>query len=82
MVARAAKLCGMNTDMGEDGARNTLAEFPDYITVSDWAMQSVAFGYYEELLDKAVINIEPKAKITRAEMAQIIYNTLGKAKLI
>ena len=82
MVARAAKLCGMNTDMGEDGARNTLAEFPDYITVSDWAMQSVAFGYYEELLDKDVINIEPKDKITRAEMAQIIYNTLGKAKLI
>lgn len=45
-------------------------------------MQSVAFGYYEELLDKDVINIEPKDKITRAEMAQIIYNTLGKAKLI
>lgn len=82
MVARAAKLCGMQTDMGTDGARNTLAEFPDYITVSDWAIQSVAFCYYEELLDKDVINIEPATKITRAEMAQIIYNTLGKAKLI
>lgn len=82
MTARAAKLCGMKTDIGEDGARNTLAPFPDYITVSDWAMSSMAFCYYEELLDNDDINIEPKTKITRAEMAQILYNMLGRAKLI
>ena len=82
MTARAAKLCGMKTDIGEDGARNTLAQFPDYITVSDWAMSSMAFCCYEELLDNGDINIEPKTKITRAEIAQILYNMLGKAKLI
>lgn len=82
MVARAAKLCGMMTDYSEESTRNTLAEFPDYITVSDWAMPSMAFCYYEELLDRSVINIEPKTKITRAEMAQILCNMLGKAKLI
>ena len=82
MTARAAKLCGMMTDYSVESTRNTLAEFPDYITVSDWAMSSMAFCYYEELLDGSVINIEPKTKITRAEMAQILYNMLGKAKLI
>ena len=82
MVARAAKLCGMQTEISEDGARNTLAEFSDYITVSDWAFTSMAFCYYEELLDNAVLHIEPKTKITRGEMAQIIYNMLNKAKLI
>ena len=82
MTARAAKLCGMMTDYNEESIRNTLAEFPDYITVSDWAMPAMAFCYYEKLLDGSVMNIEPKTKITRAEMAQLLYNMLGKAKLI
>lgn len=82
MTARAAKLCGMMTDYNEESTRNTLAEFPDYITVSDWAMSAMAFCYYEKLLDGSVMNIEPKTKITRAEMAQLLYNMLGKAKLI
>ncbi|MBQ3124212.1 MAG: S-layer homology domain-containing protein [Clostridia bacterium] len=82
MTARAAKLCGMMTDYNEESTRNTLAEFPDYITVSDWAMSAMAFCYYEKLLDGSVMSIEPKTKITRAEMAQLLYNMLGKAKLI
>ena len=44
-----------------------------------WRLVNV---YYEKLLDGSVMSIEPKTKITRAEMAQLLYNMLGKAKLI
>lgn len=82
MIARAGKLCGMNTNINETETRNTLAEFTDYIQASDWAKSSLAFCFSEELLDKNVIEIIPQAQITRAEMAQILYNLLQRAKLI
>lgn len=82
MVLRAAKLCGMNEDTSETGVRNTLAEFSDYVQASDWAMTAFAFCYNEEILDKSAIEIKPKTKTTRAEVAQMVYNMLGKAKLI
>ncbi len=82
MILRAAKLCGMKEDTSEAGIRNTLAEFSDYVEASDWAMTALAFCYNEEILDKSVIEIEPKTEVTRAEIAQILYNMLGRAKLI
>lgn len=82
MIARASMLCGMDTNMTEDGIRNSLAEFTDYTSISDWASSSMAFCFFESLLDKDVLEIKPKEEITRAEMAQIIYNTLSKSKLL
>ena len=82
MVVRVAKLCGMNTELNETAIRNSLAEFSDYKKSSDWAMSALAFCYKEEVLDKSVINIEPQAEITRAEIAQMLFNMLGKAKLL
>lgn len=82
MILRAAKLCGMKEDTSETGVRNTLAEFSDYVEASDWAMTALAFCYNEEILDKSVIEVKPKTEVTRAEIAQILYNMLGRAKLI
>lgn len=82
MVSRAAKLCGMEMITNEDGIRNTLAQFPDYITSSDWAMASLAFCYNESIFDKDETEVKPTAKVTRAEVAQMLYNMLEKAKLI
>ncbi len=82
MVLRAAKLCGMRVDLGETEVRNSLAEFSDYIKASDWAMTGLAFCYNEAILDKSVIEVKPNAKITRAEVAQMLYNMLDRAKLI
>lgn len=82
MVLRAAKLCGMRGELGEAEVRNSLAEFSDYIKASDWAMTGLAFCYNEEILDKSVVEVKPNAKITRAEVAQMLYNMLGRAKLI
>ena len=82
IVSRAAKLCGMENEIDEDGTRNILAEFVDYTTSSDWAKESLAFCYREEILDRMETDIKPIAEITRAEVAQMIYNMLGKAKLL
>ena len=82
MILRAGRLCGMNADTSETGVRNTLSEFSDYVETSEWAMAALAFCYNEEILDKDVIEVKPKTEITRAEVAQILYNMLGRAKLL
>lgn len=82
MVARAASLCGMNTDMDTFSARNILAGFIDYVKVSDWAITPVAFCYNNGILDESEIEINPKTAITRAEVAQMLFNMMGKAELL
>ena len=82
MVARAAKLCGMDTGMDTMEIRDVLAQFTDYIIVADWAQESMAFCYKEEVLDPSGLEIEPKAEILRGEIAQMIFNMLGKANLL
>ena len=82
MVSRASSLCGMDTKINEDGIRNILSQFTDYKKSSVWAMNSLAFCYNELILDDSEINIEPKLNITRAEVAQMLYNMLGCAEMI
>ncbi len=82
MILRAAKLCGMKEDTSETGIRNTLAEFSDYIQTSEWAMAALAFCYNEEIIDKSALEVKPKEEITRADVAQMLYNMLGRAKLL
>ncbi len=82
MVARAAKLCGMNTDLNEDAVRNVLALFDDYLTVAEWAKASLAFCYSSGIMDDSVMEIVPLEEIKRAEIAQMIYNMLAAAKLL
>lgn len=82
MVARAAKLCGMNTSMDSESIRDTLAQFDDYTQVADWAQESVAFCYNQNILDQSDISIQPAAAINRGEMAQMICNMLGDANLL
>ena len=82
MLARAAKLCGMDAELENYEILNSLAQFGDYITVSDWAKESMAFCYSEDILDQSDLNIRPNRAVKRCEMAQMIYNLLGKAKLL
>lgn len=82
MVARAAKLCGMDTQLETYEILNALAQFGDYVTVDDWARESVAFCYSEDILDQNDLDIEPKRAILRCEIAQMLYNMLGSAKLL
>ncbi len=82
MLLRAAKLCGKDEEANEDSVRNTLAQFSDYIQASGWAKTALAFCYSNEIFDSTVIEIEPKTQTTRAEVAQALYNMLGRVKLI
>jgi len=82
MVARAAKLCGMNTELNETAVQNILAQFGDYKTAADWAAKDLAFCYDAEILDQSDLNIEPKRPILRCEIARMLYNLLAKAELL
>ncbi len=82
MVTRAAKLCGMDTEMGTMAVRDMLAQFTDYIHVADWAQTSMAFCYREKILDPSALEIEPETAILRGEIAQMIFNMLTKANLL
>ena len=82
MVARAAKLCGMDTERSDVEIRNTLAQFGDYRTVADWAQSEMAFCYSSGILDDSAFNIEPAKVILRCEIAEMLYRMLGRSNLL
>ncbi len=82
MVTRAAKLCGMDTEMDTLAVRDVLAQFFDYVLSSDWSQTSLAFCYNEKILDDSVMDIKPKEAVTRAEIASMLYNMLLSANLL
>ncbi len=82
MVARAAKLCGMDTELSSLAVRDVLAQFTDYVTAADWAREGLAFCYQEGILDDSALEIRPKTAILRCEIAQMLYNLLGTAQLL
>lgn len=82
MVARAAKLCGMDTEMDAMAVRDVLAQFTDYVTAAQWAREGLAFCYQADILDDTALEIRPKTAILRCEIAQMLYNLLGTAQLL
>ena len=82
MVARAAKLCGLDTAMDAAATRDMLAQFGDYRSVASWAKGPMAFCYSANILDQSELNIEPTKAILRCEIAQMLYNMLTAAELI
>jgi len=82
MVTRAAKLCGMDTEMDALAARDVLAQFFDYVKAADWSQSSLAFCYSEKILDDSVMDVKPKEAVTRAEIASMLFNMLSLAKLL
>lgn len=82
MVARAAKLCGMDTARDDTQTRNILAQFGDYTTVASWAKSAVAFCYDAGILDQSDLDIVPGRAILRCEIARMLYLMLDGAKLL
>ena len=82
MTARAAKLCGMDTALGESERRDLLAPFSDGARVASWARESVAFCCREGILDASARSAAPLRAVTRGEMAQMLCALLGCAKLL
>ncbi len=82
MAERAAKLCGIAKTYGESSARDILAGFVDYVTLSDWSREALAFCYDSGILSDSDIEILPKKAVTREEIASMLYNMLFSAKLL
>ena len=82
MVCRAAKLCGIENKLDDIASRNILAEFTDYITVSEWAKSSVAFCYEYGISDRSEMEISPSEAVKRCRIADMLYNLLKGAMLI
>ncbi|MDR1060316.1 MAG: S-layer homology domain-containing protein [Clostridiales bacterium] len=82
MAARAAKLCGMDTALGDTAIRDALAQFGDYRSAADYAKPALAFCYAEGILDDSALDIEPAKAATRAEIAEMLYNLLDRAELL
>lgn len=82
MVGRAAKLCGMDLDTDTFATRDILAGFTDYMSVSDWAQNALAFCYHHKILSDEVLEIKPKEAVKRAEIASMLYHMLASAKLL
>ncbi len=79
MVARAAAICGLDTELDAAAVRDVLAQFADYVQTAAWARESLAFCYQTGILDDAALTINGGAAITRGEIAQMLYNLLTKA---
>ena len=82
MVARAAKLCGLDTSMDKTAIRDVLAQFPDYTKTAEVMREGVAFCYSSGILDQNDMEIRPLEPVKRAEVAQMLYNMLEKANLL
>ena len=82
MTVRAAKLCGLDTAVGDAAANNILCDYMDYRTIASWAKEAMAFCYDNEILDTSDINAEPTREILRCEVAEMLYRMLVLANLI
>ncbi|MDR0861167.1 MAG: S-layer homology domain-containing protein [Oscillospiraceae bacterium] len=82
MVARAAKLCGIDTDRAGSEITLTLALFDDYRAVSDWARESLAFCYSSGVLSDDAMEIMPSSPAPRGDVAVMVYNVLRLGDLL
>lgn len=82
MLARAARLCGLEFSDSSGEARDLLAVYYDYAELPEWAQLPAAMCVKYKILDSEEQEIKPSEEITREEIAQMIYNMLLACKLI
>ncbi len=82
MTIRAAKLCGLDTELSDAECDDILCDYMDYRTIASWAKESMAYCYENEILDTSDLNAEPKREILRGEVAEMLYRMLVLANLI
>ncbi|MDR1192992.1 MAG: S-layer homology domain-containing protein [Peptococcaceae bacterium] len=82
MVARAARLAGLDTAMNDTAIRDRLAQFGDYRSAAEWTRGALAFCYGAGLLDEAELDIRPRQPIKKCETAEMLYRLLLKADLL
>lgn len=81
MLSRAALLCGCEEITQTSEARDILSVFFDYVKISSWAQLPCAMCVKCGIFDDSAEEIEPKQIVTRAEIAQMLYNLQKAAEL-
>ena len=76
ITARTALMLGKKEITDENAIRNILSQFEDYLECDSWAMPSLALIYENDILSQDELYIEPHKEVTRAEVAQMIYNLI------
>ena len=83
MVARAAKLCGIDTTLSPSVTSVSIDRlFGREIPIASWAMDSYAFCLRSDILELTKENLEPTRIIRRSEISQMLYNLLDAAELL
>lgn len=82
MIKRCAELCGNNTDISAEYAKNVLAQFDDYTAVSDWAYNEVAYCVDKKIIADDSLELVPQEIIKREEIAYMIYNLMEMSNLL
>lgn len=81
LVARAAGLCGVDTALSAEEVSAVLDRFDDGGQVGDWARETLAFCCASGILEPEGAALQPGRAILRGEVAQMIWNLLGLARL-
>lgn len=82
MITGAASLCGLENALDETAAKGILSEFSDGGSVSEWAVESVAFCFESGIADNDTDKITPTEPIKRCEIAYMLFNLLKGAELV
>ena len=82
MIARGAALLGLQTVPDTESTAKVLAYLSDETSISPWARSAAAFCYQEGILSAESGIMNPKEKMKRGEIAEMLYQLLGKASLI
>ena len=80
MVCRAAKLCGLDTTMGTAEGDKLLSAYGDRSKVQNWAVPTLAWCLKNGVVVRSG-NLDPRAKMTRGEIAQMFWRLLELAQL-
>ncbi len=76
MCTRAARVFCVAATIKDEQIRNILSQFDDYIEVSAWAREGMAFCYANGILKDDSMEINPRENVKRGEVAYMIYNLL------
>ena len=82
MIERTARVYGLNTTLDDAYSQIILAQFSDYKEISDWAYNAFAYCIDKKILDDEIVELKPFEYVTRAEIAQILYNLVMIRKSI
>ncbi len=80
MVCRSAALCGLDTALGAREADRQLASYTDRSQVQEWAKSTLAWCLKNGVVSRSG-TLEPRAAVTRGEIAEMFWRLLELAEL-